>query len=402
MKTQSLIHLSKLFLFAIGLTMVSCSEDSSIDQDPTTDSRTQLVTKYFQGEKIQVIDNGDGTYTEGGDIILTESQVTDVEVPLLDTDIAPSGEINPKLGLAGGIRKWPNNTVVYVLDRSLTSNQIQVTRNSMEEWSTKTNVRFKERTNENYYVTIKNDNANCNCGRANLGVNGTSGIIIIGTRTTEYVMIHEIGHTLGFIHEQTRSDRDDHVRIRFENIQGGAESQFRKNTRGQNIGAFDIESTMMYGPYTFSKNGQPTITKLDGSVYRRRSAALSSGDIAGTNQVYPGSTTTGGGDTGGGDTGGDTITCDGVENYVSGKDYQVGDRVIYEGYLYERDFTRWNRIKECDTTTAPSTDICEGVAAYNPFRSYGLGDKVTFRGFLYEVEQTANGLRWVNQGQCGN
>ncbi len=390
MKTKNLIHLAKLTALSLGLLITSCTNES-FDEVPDESNETpKLVQKFFLGDPVEVEKLSDGSYLYG-DIILDEEQVTDIAIKL-DENPSPDAEIDAKLGLAGGITKWPNNTIIYVLDNSLTSNQRQVTRNSMNEWSTKTSVRFKERTNENYYVTIRNNGRDCNCGSAGLGVQGTRGRINIGTRTSEVVMIHEIGHTLGYVHEQTRSDRDNHVIILFENIQQGAESQFRKNNRAQLIGDFDIKSTMMYGAYTFSKNGRPTITLLDGTTHPRRRPELSAGDIAGTNQVYPG---------GGGDGGGNTDSCDGVDEWSNARSYNVGDRVTYRGYLFERDFTRWNRIKECSDTPnpPPSGDICEGVDEYSRGRGYVPGDKVTYRGFLYELQSNR---RWLNKGRCGN
>lgn len=70
--------------------------------------------------------------------------------------------------------------------------------------------------------------------------------------------MHEIGHALGFWHEHSRKDRDDYIKIIWENI---------KETRYMNFGllsneefysipdvGYDLESIMHYGPYAFSKD----------------------------------------------------------------------------------------------------------------------------------------------------
>lgn len=209
MKTKNLMNLGKIAFICLGLTIGSCTNenfDEEISNEENND--IELLKKSFLGEAIYVQDLGNGEYLSG-DTKYFESQFDNGN---FDQDPVPGEEVE-RLGVFPGITKWPNNTVIYVLDNSLTSNQISVTIASMEEWSSKTNIRFKERTNENYYVTIQNDGQTCNCGRANLGVNGNRGTITIGTRTGTGVMIHEIGHTLGYIHEQNRSDRDQFVNI---------------------------------------------------------------------------------------------------------------------------------------------------------------------------------------------
>ncbi|MFD2564580.1 M12 family metallopeptidase [Aquimarina rubra] len=385
MKTKNLMNFGKAVVICLGLLGSSCTNESFEEVRGTQE--IELVKKFFNDDIVLVQDLGDGTYL-GGDIIYESRQLTDQRIGY-DANPEPNEELEERLGFYRGVQKWPNNTIIYVFDSSLTSNQRQVSLNSMQEWTSKTNIKFKERTTENYYVTIRNNGNNCNCASANLGVNGNRGRINMGVKTSEVVMIHEIGHTLGYIHEQTRSDRDNHVRILFENIQNGAESQFRKNDNSVNIGEFDIKSTMMYGAYTFSKNGQPTIVQLDGTTHPRRRPELSAGDIAGTNQIYPAGDGDGDGD------GNGTDICDGVDEWSRNIRYNVGDRVTYQGSLYERDYYRWNRLGECGDTQI--SDICDGVEAYSGNRNYAAGDLVTYNGYLYKKLENGG---WSNQGRC--
>ncbi|WP_109300859.1 M12 family metallopeptidase [Aquimarina sp. AU474] len=389
MKIKTALKGLKVSILAIALSFASCEKNENFDQETdTTGQEQELIEKYFLGERVLVKKENDGTYSlQGTDARLFEDQLTDTKIAP-DLDAAPDEGINEKLGLAGGVRKWTNNTIVYVT-QGLSNSVRSELQKSMDEWSSKTNVRFKERTNESNYVTISSNGDNCNCGVATLGMNGSRGFIRLGTRTTAVVIIHEIGHTLGYIHEQNRSDRDNHVIINFENIQNGAEDQFYKSNSATLITRdFDINSTMMYGSYTFSKNGQPTITDLNGNVLPRRQAAISALDIEGTNNAYSS------------DTGGtpDTNPCQGIEEWVRGRSYSVGDKVTYRGFLYERDFTRWNRIAEC-TDTPASADICTDVSEYDSRRSYTAGSKVTYNGYLYTLG--TNG-RWANGGRCGS
>ncbi|XP_055335074.1 uncharacterized protein LOC129586092 [Paramacrobiotus metropolitanus] len=72
---------------------------------------------------------------------------------------------------------------------------------------------------------------------------------------------HEIMHALGFLHEQSRADRDNYVIIIDENIAEGAKNQFAKYEAGNTYGLpYDYESIMHYPFNAFAKNNEmPTV-----------------------------------------------------------------------------------------------------------------------------------------------
>ena len=77
-----------------------------------------------------------------------------------------------------------------------------------------------------------------------------------------FIMPHELAHTLGFWHEQSRSDRDSYIQINWANIQDGEADQFYAHNEANHYGPCDFDSVMLYGTYDFSANGLPTITVL--------------------------------------------------------------------------------------------------------------------------------------------
>ncbi|XP_078139460.1 high choriolytic enzyme 1-like isoform X2 [Centroberyx gerrardi] len=101
------------------------------------------------------------------------------------------------------------------------------------------------------------------------------------------VIQHELLHALGFDHEQTRSDRDQHVRILLENVTPGQEHNFdRIATR--NLGTpYDYGSVMHYGRFDFSRNTLPTILPIpDNNVVIGRARQMSPTDILRINLLY--------------------------------------------------------------------------------------------------------------------
>lgn len=77
---------------------------------------------------------------------------------------------------------------------------------------------------------------------------------------TLHVILHEMGHTVGMTHEQSRSDRDQYVTVRWEHVLEGEGNQnmAKEDTENHNI-PYDYSSLMHYSAYAFSKDGEKTL-----------------------------------------------------------------------------------------------------------------------------------------------
>ena len=66
----------------------------------------------------------------------------------------------------------------------------------------------------------------------------------------EKVILHELGHALGLIHEHQRPDRDGFVNINYSHLRPGGRGNFERFSRSYvnyNV-AYDYNSIMHYGP----------------------------------------------------------------------------------------------------------------------------------------------------------
>ncbi|XP_030641227.1 meprin A subunit beta-like [Chanos chanos] len=155
--------------------------------------------------------------------------------------------------------KW-ESPVPYVLDESLDMNAKGVILRAFEQFRLKTCIDFKPRETEDYYIRVKKLTGCWSyVGRATSG--GQELSIGAGCDTIATVE-HEFLHALGFLHEQSRYDRDEHVIINYDNILEGLENNFNKV--GADISStlgtpYDYMSVMHYGKDAFTNGNGPTI-----------------------------------------------------------------------------------------------------------------------------------------------
>jgi hypothetical protein len=240
--------------------------------------RTALIPgNTFRAKAVQyaVVD---GLAMFEGDIILGTVEEVERTSDALRAQV--SGALPESVVITGAQFRWPNCTVPFTIDAAL-PNQARVT-DAIAHWQANTGFRFVARTSEADFVTFR-PSTGCS---SMVGKRGGQQFVNLGPSCTTGNTIHEIGHAIGFWHEQSREDRDAFVTIHWDKIQSGTEHNFNQHIAdGDDVGAYDYGSIMHYPRNAFSVDGSDTITPVDPAATIGQRTALSAGDIASANAM---------------------------------------------------------------------------------------------------------------------
>ncbi|XP_074419739.1 bone morphogenetic protein 1 isoform X1 [Larus michahellis] len=190
-------------------------------------------------------------------------------------------------------RVWPDGVIPYVISGNFSGSQRAIFRQAMRHWEKHTCVTFLERNDEDSYIVFTYRPCGC-CSYVGRRGGGPQAISI-GKNCDKFgIVVHELGHVIGFWHEHTRPDRDDHVSIIRENIQPGQEYNFLKMEpeEVESLGeTYDFDSIMHYARNTFSRGIflDTILPKYDVNGVRPaigQRTRLSKGDIAQARKLY--------------------------------------------------------------------------------------------------------------------
>lgn len=214
-----------------------------------------------------------------GDILLRLDENDEILSPRSST----SGLDTKSAGRSSLSYRWGFAKIPYV--NSLTYFRSRVDA-AIDHWEQNTKLVFVPRTNESDYVDfVSGTGCSSYAGRQ-----GGRQEITLENNCSTGNTIHEIGHAVGFWHEQNRRDRDNYVNILWQNIKDDKtfnfETYIQRGEDGFDYGSYDFGSIMHYGSYDFSKNGLPTITKKDGSTFSVQRSALSLTDRSSADYMY--------------------------------------------------------------------------------------------------------------------
>ncbi|XP_070704941.1 low choriolytic enzyme-like isoform X2 [Pempheris klunzingeri] len=185
---------------------------------------------------------------------------------------------------------WPksangNVEIPFLISQKYDDSEKQQILDSMQEFASKTCIRFIPRAAQKEYLSIE-PRYGCFSLLGRIGDKQVVSLQRYGC-VRHGIIQHELLHTLGFYHEHTRSDRDQYVRVNWDNIIDYFVYNFQKKDTNNLNTIYDYTSVMHYGRTAFGKFGQETIIPIpDPSVPIGQRDGLSVTDILRINRLY--------------------------------------------------------------------------------------------------------------------
>merc|ERR1711963_946212 len=129
--------------------------------------------------------------------------------------------------LAPLVYHWPNGIMYYTIDAAFTDSERAIIASGITHVEENSCIRFVPRTTEHDYVDIIPGGGGCYAqvpyragrGRMEIGLQQNGCVYL-------KVVVHELLHSLGFMHEMNRPDRDSYVTMNWQNIQNAGAAQF--------------------------------------------------------------------------------------------------------------------------------------------------------------------------------
>ncbi|CAF4655048.1 unnamed protein product [Rotaria sp. Silwood1] len=263
-----LLYNAKLFMNALLLVPSSASNHSIVSFSfPENSTKSTIACKTLKIRRNQLAQIFDPITLE---TIFNLSGIRYSSVD--DTISSDSTQSRSQIDGRSIKNRWSTPINYYISKTTgLTSSMIANIRIAISNWENNTCLIFNElsvitsTTNTSYVLFERDDEYGCSSPVGYDKTDPTS-VILISSYCGAIIgsIMHEIGHTLGYIHTQSRVDRNSYVSIATSNIQEDFAGNFFiwifGTIRFSDVTfPYDYGSFMHYDSYAFSKNNEPTI-----------------------------------------------------------------------------------------------------------------------------------------------
>src|SRR5580698_6931574 len=207
------------------------------------------------------------------------------------TALNPQG-LAPAFGIAYSQYLWPKvgNQIQIPYTIGAGSGDVANLNAAIAQFNkTFANIKFVALASQTDYVNFYFDPGNFS-GECEAIVGRAGGEQQVGgsASCTVATILHEMGHTVGLWHEQSRPDRNTYVSVNYGNLIKGSIGNFNQiYDNSQTFGTyFDYASIMEYPAFSFSRNGGPAIESIPAGIPLSNNNGYSTADIDGIERLY--------------------------------------------------------------------------------------------------------------------
>lgn len=231
-------------------------------KQPIQNNQPRIDTQLTNSNKVDrlgdFIENLDDEDTKIDDMILNKKEIK----------FLYSKDATRRYGLTNEFfNHWPDAVVYYEFDESAPSELIRKVSNAMKYIEDVSCVHFKKKTenaeHSNYVLVENKAGCSSNVGMRNVGMQL---LTLDVKRCAKGNIIHELLHTLGFLHMHTAEENKDFIKINWDNVRTTEKVNFEPIYAHVSMfnTTYEVGSIMHYPPHAFAINKTiPTIVSLD-------------------------------------------------------------------------------------------------------------------------------------------
>lgn len=181
------------------------------------------------------------------------------------------------------VNYWTDKNIPYIIS----GDNRNLILDAIKEFNQINSYQFVEMKDEIDFVDFVFSERNI-C-QSYLGKKGGRQEIVIGRSCNRGNILHEMMHVIGFVHEQSREDRDQFIEVIWENIVPKYKGQFQMFPRKISIPVevdFDFNSILLYSPLSYSNGNGPAMERIDGQLFSENREKLSEIDELKLNLLF--------------------------------------------------------------------------------------------------------------------